>query len=291
MDALAVRIEQDLDLDVARTLDEPLQDQPVVPNAAAASRRAAASASGRRSRSRTVRMPLPPPPAAGLTSIGKPMRRASARSGVVGLVRFVVARDDRDAERRGQPSRRRLVAHRADRVGRRADPADAGSVRRPRRRRRSRRGTRSPGGRRRRRRHVRPRRRQRCRAGRGRRGRSSAGRSSRARAGRPCGGSGSRSRRGWRRTTAGSAALSREPVVSRPGRHAPTRQSRHPRHAIDRRPAVPAASRAAIQRWTVRVVVPSRAATWLGDSSSDIVSRSSHSRDPPARRGVRRRRR
>ena len=45
VDAVAVRVEQDLDLDVAGALDEPLEDQPVVAEAAAASRRAAASAS------------------------------------------------------------------------------------------------------------------------------------------------------------------------------------------------------------------------------------------------------
>ena len=70
MDAVAVSVEQHLDLDVARALDEPFEDQPVVAERGRASRRAAASASGRPLGSRTVRMPLPPPPAAGLTSSG-----------------------------------------------------------------------------------------------------------------------------------------------------------------------------------------------------------------------------
>lgn len=51
------------------------------PNAARAVRRADSSAAGSSSAERTSSMPLPPPPADGLTSTGKPMRRAaSARS-------------------------------------------------------------------------------------------------------------------------------------------------------------------------------------------------------------------
>ncbi len=57
------------------------------------------------------------------------------------------------------------------------------------------------------------------------------------------------------------------------------------RHAIDHRRAWPGAFRLAIQRCTERVVVPIRAAAWLGLSSSCVMlSRSSHSRSRDASR-------
>ena len=60
-------IAEDLDLDVA-------------PNALAASRCALSRAASTSSAERTTRMPLPPPPADALTSSGKPIARAWARS-------------------------------------------------------------------------------------------------------------------------------------------------------------------------------------------------------------------
>ena len=111
-------------------------------------------------------MPLPPPPAAGLTSSGKPTRLGRREQGLVGLVRVVVAGEDRDAERGCQPACGGLVAHRPDRRRRRPDPADPGGERPPRRSRRSRPGSRNPGGARPRRRPAQPPRRRRCRAGR-----------------------------------------------------------------------------------------------------------------------------
>ena len=62
---------EDLDLDVARALEVPLEQQPVVaerrprPRACAAS-----SASSSSAGSRTTRIPRPPPPALALTSSG-----------------------------------------------------------------------------------------------------------------------------------------------------------------------------------------------------------------------------
>ena len=67
----AVRVGEHLHLDVARALDEPLEQQRVV-----AERRGGHAAGGRERlgqlgrRSRTTCMPLPPPPAEGLTSSG-----------------------------------------------------------------------------------------------------------------------------------------------------------------------------------------------------------------------------
>ena len=70
VDAVAVGVEQDLDLDVAPALDEALEDQPVVAERGAP-RVARPRARPRGDRgSRTVRIPLPPPPAAGLTRSG-----------------------------------------------------------------------------------------------------------------------------------------------------------------------------------------------------------------------------
>ena len=70
VDAMAVPVEQDLDLDVARALHELLRINRSSPKAAAASRRAAASPMSRPARSLRTRIPLPPPPAAGFTSNG-----------------------------------------------------------------------------------------------------------------------------------------------------------------------------------------------------------------------------
>ena len=249
-------------------------------------------------------MPLPPPPAAGLTRIGKPIAAAPRQGAGVGLVRVVVARDDRDAERRGQPPRRRLVAHRPDRVGRRPDPADgrlrstasakaAFSARKP-----------KPGW----------------------TASASAARAAattavdveqvegvgavrrrddrrRARAGRPCGGSGSRSRRGWRRTTAGSrrcrrraggvpvpVARSNATIASSATRHRPPTPPCRQRPVLDpaldgpRRRAQPRGDLAGRQFLGHRVAIvaqPGSAGTARGQAPPSLTGPTSNRAGPP----------
>ena len=70
VDERAVRVAQDLDLDVARPRDVPLEQHPVVAErrgrlAPGGLERLASSAG-----SRTTRIPRPPPPALALTSSG-----------------------------------------------------------------------------------------------------------------------------------------------------------------------------------------------------------------------------
>ena len=76
MDAVSVPVEQDLDLDVARAVQQTLQDQPVVAEGAAASRRGGSQRIGQVDRVAHDAHPLPAPPAAGLTSSGRPTRAA-----------------------------------------------------------------------------------------------------------------------------------------------------------------------------------------------------------------------
>ena len=127
VDPRAVAIEQDLDLDVARADDEVFEDEPVVVEGG---RRLA---SGRGDRvgeclGATDRAhALAAAARRGLDEQGKADRPGRGDQGVVGCVGFVVAAEDRDAERRGEPSGRGLVAHHPDRLRRRADPADPGS--------------------------------------------------------------------------------------------------------------------------------------------------------------------
>ena len=202
----------------------------------------------------------------GLDEHWQPDRGRLADEGRVVLVRAVVARDDRHAELRGEPARGGLVAHRPDRGRRRPDPADTGRDDRlgeggvlgeePEA------GMERVGADRRRR----PRRRRRSRGGRQRRARRSAGRSSRSRDGRRCAGSGRRSRRGSRRTASGwpaGAAIRRRAAASNaPIASFATRQ-RPPMRRAGSRPV-------AIQRWTVRVLVPIRRAASLALTSSDM---------------------
>ena len=63
-------VAQDLDLDVARTRHVALEEDPVVAEAAAASRRARRDGLVELGASVTMRMPLPPPPAAAFTISG-----------------------------------------------------------------------------------------------------------------------------------------------------------------------------------------------------------------------------
>ena len=78
MHAVAVRVEQHLDLDVARAPTNRSSTSRSSPKAARASRRAAASAAVRSSGASTRCMPLPPPPADGFTSTGYPIVAAAA---------------------------------------------------------------------------------------------------------------------------------------------------------------------------------------------------------------------
>ncbi len=114
MDAVPLRIEEDLDLDVAAAFDQPLEDEPVV-----------AEGRGR----------LPPSGREGIGQRGGVADRAHALAATagrrlheqritdrrggrdergVGLVGVVVAGEDRDAERGREPASGGLVAHRPD---------------------------------------------------------------------------------------------------------------------------------------------------------------------------------
>ena len=80
MHDVAVRVGQDLHLDVARALDIALDIKPAVAESSARlSLRARTISSSSIAASRTMRMPLPPPPAAGLISSGKPTARRALR--------------------------------------------------------------------------------------------------------------------------------------------------------------------------------------------------------------------
>jgi hypothetical protein len=67
---VAVRIAQHLDLDVARALDELLDEHPVVAEAVAASLRQALKPSKASLSLKATRRPLPPPPALALIITG-----------------------------------------------------------------------------------------------------------------------------------------------------------------------------------------------------------------------------
>ena len=97
----AVRVGEDLHLDVPAVLDVPFHQQGVVAERGGASRRAAASAAGRSAAARTIRMPLPPPPAAALTSNGNPIS-AVARSTRSAAGRSVAALHRRQHRHPGQ---------------------------------------------------------------------------------------------------------------------------------------------------------------------------------------------
>ena len=87
VDGVAVRVGEDLDLDVPRASRSAARRRACHRRTtASASRRAAASASASSPASRTTFMPMPPPPAAGLISTGKPTRSAAAVERLVRLI-------------------------------------------------------------------------------------------------------------------------------------------------------------------------------------------------------------
>ena len=92
VDARSVRVEQDLDLDVATAFDEPFEDEPVVPE-----RRGRLSPGGREGIGEPFRLPDGAHPLAAATGRGLDQEReADPRRGLgergVGLVVAVVAR-------------------------------------------------------------------------------------------------------------------------------------------------------------------------------------------------------
>jgi hypothetical protein len=126
MDTVPVSIEQDLDLDVAGTLEESLEDQPVV----AECRLRLAARSGELG-GESVEVADRPHPfstaAAGrLDEEWNADGRRGGRQRVIRLVGIVVARRCRDAELGCQAPSGGLVAHRSYRSWWRTDPRDAG---------------------------------------------------------------------------------------------------------------------------------------------------------------------
>ena len=107
-----------LHLDVPRALDEPLEQQGVVAERGAATRRADASAAGSSSAARTTCMPLPPPPADGLTSSGKPTPAAAAMSAASSRPGARLPGTTGTPRARDVLLRADLVAHRLERVRR-----------------------------------------------------------------------------------------------------------------------------------------------------------------------------
>jgi hypothetical protein len=126
MDAVAIGIEQDLDLDVTRALEEPLEDEAVI-----AERRVGLPSGGRELGRQIRAIPHGPHALAPATGrrldedrVADPLR--GPLQGRVTLVRAVVALDGRDPETARELPRGRLVAHRPDRRRGRSDPADPG---------------------------------------------------------------------------------------------------------------------------------------------------------------------
>ena len=127
VDDVAVRVAEDLDLDVARAVEVALDEERAVAEGAlglaARGRRARRRA---RLRSRTIRMPLPPPPADALIRIGRPSLRVAAAT------RLSPSPARETPGTTGTPAAAMiafaldLAAHRADRVDRRADEDEPG---------------------------------------------------------------------------------------------------------------------------------------------------------------------
>ena len=126
MDAIAVSIEQDLDLDVPRPLDEALEDEPVVaecgrrfaPGSRQLGRQPVEGADGAHA--------LPAATGRRLDQKRNPDPLRGGDQGVVGLVGVVVASGCRDPEVSGDPTRGGLVAHGADGRRRGTDPGQPG---------------------------------------------------------------------------------------------------------------------------------------------------------------------
>ena len=125
---MAVRVEQDLDLDVAGALEQALEDEPIVAERGDGFAPCGGQRLGQPARLTDRAHPLAA--AAGRRLDDEREADPACRPGqdAVGLSGAVVAGQDRDAERGGQPTRGGLVAHRAD--GRRwwPDPADPGGL-------------------------------------------------------------------------------------------------------------------------------------------------------------------
>ena len=126
VDAVAVSVEQDLDLDVPRALDEALEDQPIVTERGV---RLAPSGGDLARQSREVAdgpHPLAATARGGLDQERYADPLGGGRERRVGLVRLVVAGRGRDPEACCEATRGGLVAHRADRRRWRPDPPETG---------------------------------------------------------------------------------------------------------------------------------------------------------------------
>src|SRR5439155_15314963 len=124
VDALAMRVEEELDLDVARPLEELLEDEPIV---AECRRRLAPCCRKRVGKAVDVADDVHPLAAAATARLDdeREAKALGGRSeGSVRLVVAVVPRHGRHAQARGETARRGLVAHRPDRIRRRTYPAD-----------------------------------------------------------------------------------------------------------------------------------------------------------------------
>ena len=126
VDAVPMRVEEELDFDVARALDETLQDQAVV------TERGGRLAPSGRQRGREVVHRSNRAHALATAARRRLHEQRDADDlggggeGCVALVCPVIARQDGNAELPGKRPGRGLVAHRPDRRRRRTDPANAG---------------------------------------------------------------------------------------------------------------------------------------------------------------------
>ena len=124
VDDVAMRIGQNLELDVACALDQPLEIYFAITKGCPASRRAACSALSKSSGRLTRRIPLPPPPAAALTISGKPTSSAARHQVLIAQTAFS-AGHDRHTGAGHRLACGNLVAHRGDGVRGRTDKSNA----------------------------------------------------------------------------------------------------------------------------------------------------------------------